>query len=263
MRGIIPILDGSFPFELRRMPGAWAEPDEAARLLGAETLPDRVEVPVWCYLMETDSGPGLVDAGGGTLMGKGFGGLAERLAEIGLDPGDIRTVWLTHLHGDHCGGLLDADGKAAFPAARIALSAVEAAFWFSSDLTAGLRPIAEDAQRALAPYADRIDLLADRERAGDATACGAPGHTAGHTAWLFEKKRALAAGDILHILALQLDRPDWSTVWDQDAEAAAHTRSLLIRFAVDGALTLLTGHAGPFAPGQDGGTIPQEAPQCP
>lgn len=252
MRGVVSIRDGSFAFDPRLMPGVRAAPDEAARLLGAAALPEAIKVPVWCYLVETEDGPALLDTGGGALMGAGFGALAGRLAALGIAPGEIRTVWLTHLHGDHCGGLLGPDGAAAFPVARITLPEAEAAFWLDAAPPAPLRPIADDARRALDPYAGRIDRVGDGDRIGPAVAQAAPGHTAGHTAWAFEGHGALAAGDIFHVPALQLARPDWSTDWDHDAAAAAQARQALTRRAADRGWTLLTGHGGPLAPGPEG-----------
>ena len=252
MRRVVPIRDGSFAFDPRLMPGVRAAPDEAARLLGAEALPETVDVPVWCYLVETGCGPGLLDTGGGALMGAGFGALAGRLTALGIAPGEIRTIWLTHLHGDHCGGLLGPEGAAAFPEARIALAEAEAAFWLDTEPPAPLRPIAEDARRALSPYAGRIDRVGDGDGVGPAVALAAPGHTAGHTAWVLEDHGALAAGDIFHVAALQLARPDWSTDWDHDPDAAAHARRALTDRAAGRGRTLLTGHGGPLAPGPDG-----------
>ncbi len=252
MRGVVPIRDGSFAFDPRLMPGVRADPGEAARLLGAGALPETVEVPVWCYLIETGDGPGLVDTGGGALMGAGFGALAGRLAALGVAPRDIRTVWLTHLHGDHCGGLLDSDGAAAFPEARIALAEAEAAFWLDIAPPAPLRPIAEDARRALAPYAGRVDRVREGDPVGPAVAQAAHGHTAGHTAWAFEDHDALAAGDIFHVPALQLARPDWSTDWDHDAAAATRARQDLTCRAAGRGWMLLTGHGGTLAPRPEG-----------
>src|SRR3954465_2067163 len=46
------------------------------------------------------------------------GVLVAALAELGVAPGDIPTVVITHVHDDHIGGLLDATGTPAFPNAR-------------------------------------------------------------------------------------------------------------------------------------------------
>lgn len=68
-----------------------------------------------------DAGPGLCSTAGNT--GNGVHMLASALAGYGLAPADITHIILTHLHQDHCGGVLAA-GPAAprdllFPEARI------------------------------------------------------------------------------------------------------------------------------------------------
>jgi hypothetical protein len=47
----------------------------------------------------------------------------------GIDPKQIDIVVISHFHGDHIGGLKNADGSPAFPNAEIKVPAVEAAFW--------------------------------------------------------------------------------------------------------------------------------------
>ena len=57
------------------------------------------------------------------------GHIAEELKKNGLAAGDVKTILLTHLHRDHYGGLVDADGKAAFPNAEVYVSRAERAYW--------------------------------------------------------------------------------------------------------------------------------------
>lgn len=244
MSAVQPIRDGAFPFDPRMIDGARSDPARAASLLGAETLPAQVDLPVWCYLIRTEAGPGLVDTGGGALMGAGFGALGGALAEAGVAPHQITRIWLTHLHADHCGGLLTAEGGAAFARARIAVGAGERAFWRARDLPQALEPIAREARAALAPYAGRIDAVHPGALLDGAEAVAAPGHTPGHLAWAFPALGVLAAGDIVHLGALQLADPGWSTDWDLDVRAATATRRALIARAQAQGLALLTGHAG-------------------
>ena len=56
----------------------------------------------------------LVDAG----IRRPVGELHFGLAELGIDPGDIQTIVLTHSDRDHVGGILDEDGGLSFPNAR-------------------------------------------------------------------------------------------------------------------------------------------------
>ncbi len=243
MTRVIPLLDGYIDFDPLLFPAARAEPEKAAHLLGSKTLPTQIDVPVWCYLIHTDAGPCLVDTGGDGLFGSPSA-LQKQLYEHGVAPGEIHRIWLTHLHGDHCGGLITKDGEPAFPNARLALPESETIYWFQPELDGTRAEIARDARTALAPYTGRIDDVAPGTEIDGAEALVARGHTPGHTAWLFADHGALAAGDIFHLPALQLPNPDWSTDWDIDPSAAAETRKALLKRAGKDGLTLLTGHGG-------------------
>jgi glyoxylase-like metal-dependent hydrolase (beta-lactamase superfamily II) len=62
--------------------------------------------------------------------------LALRLEEAGIDPASVTDVVLTHMHMDHCGGLL-ADGvkEQMRPDLRVHVAAAEADFWESPDFS--------------------------------------------------------------------------------------------------------------------------------
>ena len=55
------------------------------------------------------------------------GRLVAALGEVGIAVGDVDTVVLTHLHEDHCGGVVDGSGSPVFPDARHVVQAVEIA----------------------------------------------------------------------------------------------------------------------------------------
>jgi glyoxylase-like metal-dependent hydrolase (beta-lactamase superfamily II) len=47
------------------------------------------------------------------------------LAESGTAPGDIEVVVLTHVHDDHIGGTVTAQGEPAFPNARYVVNRID------------------------------------------------------------------------------------------------------------------------------------------
>jgi glyoxylase-like metal-dependent hydrolase (beta-lactamase superfamily II) len=49
----------------------------------------------------------------------GHASLIESLANEGFQPGDITDVLITHLHFDHCGGVIASGGRPQFPNARV------------------------------------------------------------------------------------------------------------------------------------------------
>jgi glyoxylase-like metal-dependent hydrolase (beta-lactamase superfamily II) len=80
-----------------------------------------------CLVVETPAGRVLVETGIGERVTdkvremRGYLGtpIAPALEAAGVEPGSIDIVAMSHLHFDHAGGLLRADGSRAFPRARI------------------------------------------------------------------------------------------------------------------------------------------------
>ena len=64
----------------------------------------------------------LVDSGTGgyPMYGQGNGRLMESMAAAGLDPKAVKTILISHLHGDHIYGLMNNDTDVqVFPDAEI------------------------------------------------------------------------------------------------------------------------------------------------
>lgn len=178
---------------------------------------------ILAFLLKSPEATVLIDAG------LGGGTLEKALAGTGLAPEDISLILLTHLHGDHIGGLM-AEGRPAFPKAKIRLAREERDFWLSE---AGLAKFPdrqanfELARRTLAAYGDAVETFEfGAEVAPGLTSVAALGHTPGHTVYLLDAKpeKVLFWGDLIHAAALQFPRPDLSPRYDFDPEAAAKTR---------------------------------------
>jgi glyoxylase-like metal-dependent hydrolase (beta-lactamase superfamily II) len=166
------------------------------------------------------------------LVDTGFGGAVfESMKKLGTDPADVDVVLLTHMHGDHIGGL-SKDGQALFPKALIYVAGGERDYWTKTN--AGVAA-------ALAPYGGRVRTF--RPGALGATlfellpgisAIAAFGHTPGHTVFLLSSGSAklLIWGDIMHVQDIQFPRPDISVSYDTDPVQAAETRKKLLEYAV-------------------------------
>jgi hypothetical protein len=71
------------------------------------------------FVIQTDRNTILVDSGGGSTTVYSMGRLPENLRAAGFTPEEFDTVLVTHIHPDHTSGLLDTEGKPAFPRAEV------------------------------------------------------------------------------------------------------------------------------------------------
>ena len=201
--------------------------DECDALLGAASDPFWLSVN--CWLIRHRQQLILVDTGGGSMVPT-LGRLPDNLRAAGVAPDAVETILLTHLHSDHANGLIDAEGHAVFPNAELFVHEKEAGFWLDRDVTPKdserLRRNTLGAQRATAPYRDRIRRVSDGEVLPGISAVLLAGHTPGHTGWLLRSagERLLIWGDIVHLADVQIPRPDAALVFDVDQEAAVAAR---------------------------------------
>jgi glyoxylase-like metal-dependent hydrolase (beta-lactamase superfamily II) len=95
--------------------------------------PHKVATATNAYMINTAAKLVLVDTGGGATFGRGLGHLRENLAAAGYRPSQVDVVLVTHLHFDHGGGLIDAEGQSAFPNAVVYLAKAENDYWLSQE----------------------------------------------------------------------------------------------------------------------------------
>ena len=151
-----------------------------------------------CYLIRHERGLLLWDTGypdaladqpsgatGPTGTSRRKSKLVDDLAKLGVKPGDIRFVAISHHHGDHIGNL------DKFPSATFLMQAAEHAFAFEGKLTTfpATQPI--------------IRLNGDHDVFGDGsvTIISTPGHTVGHQSLALKLPKTgfvLLSGDAVH-----------------------------------------------------------------
>lgn len=210
----------------------------------------RVHLPVGAFVIRTGDRLVMIDAGIGVASNDSFvgGELLHGLRDIGIEPDEIDTIIVTHLHFDHCGwldsrGTNDLDGAAGtsdvtFPNATIHIGAADWAH-FVDDEGGG-------AQRAarLRSVADHVALIEhDSTIAQGVSVRATPGHTPGHQSVVVSSgdERLIVLGDVLHCPA-QLTESEWQFLYDVDADLASTTRELMLREAQDPHTTLLPSH---------------------
>jgi glyoxylase-like metal-dependent hydrolase (beta-lactamase superfamily II) len=190
----------------------------------------------------------LIDTACGPNMAPTAGRMMANLQAAGITPDDIDVVLLTHLHRDHVGGLLDADGRVAFPRAKLLMPEAEAVYWLDEGAAAAApedkRPAFTMAQQSTAPYGAAMQTFTAEEPLPGIKAVPLPGHTPGHTGYEMGAgdDRLLIWGDICHAPDVQTRRPEAAVIFDVDQPLAIATRRAILARAADERLLIAGMH---------------------
>ena len=228
-------------------------PDDAlGRVLGKYGLSSadwtEWESPYICLYVNTGKNRVLVDTGAGNLAPT-TGQLFGNLLSIGVAPGDIDTVIITHVHPDHAGGITDADGNLNFPEARYYLLREEWDFWTTDRAKNTLdehssQVLLQVAAKNLPPIQERLELVDDEaEIIPGVRAVAASGHTPGHMALVIssENENLLCLSDaVLH--PVHLEQPDWCSVFDVDPVQVTDSRRKLLDMTAVNDIPVLAFH---------------------
>ena len=232
---------GPVPWVLWR-PWAEDELDENRRLTQALN----------CLLVETPAGRVLIETGIGERMDakntamRGYTGtpVVPALRQAGFDPGTVDVVAMSHLHYDHAGGLLLADGSKAFPRATIVAQRAE----WEIALSDNGRVVASYDQPELRLVADwGADGWAegDRELLPGVSVVRTGGHSAGHQAVVVRGSgpgaRSVAFfGDLC--MRPWSANPRWVTAFDDFPLDSVEVKGELFRRAVEDDWTVVLSH---------------------
>ena len=232
---------GPVPWVLWR-PWAEAELDENRRLTQALN----------CLLIETPAGRVLVETGIGERMDdknramRGYEGtpIVPGLRDAGFDPGSVDIVAMSHLHYDHAGGLLLADGTKAFPRATIVAQRAE----WDVALSGNSRVLASYDQpelRLVSDWGAEGWAEGDRELLPGVSVVATGGHSAGHQAIVVRgtgpSARTVAFfGDLA--MRPWSANPRWVTSFDDFPLDSVEVKAELFRRAVEGDWTVVLSH---------------------
>ena len=207
-----------------------AKPEIIEKYAPDNTCPSATNVFLW----QIDSKNILFDAGFGR-------GLSDNLQFLKLKPEDIDAIFITHMHGDHIGGLL-LNEKAAFPNAKLYISKKEYDYWTDNEK---INQIPENqrggflfAKKVTEAYKDRLNLFEPNTDPYDEKtvyqgikAFATYGHTPGHTVYLLESNddMLLIWGDLTHAMAVQMPHPELGVTYDTDPDQAIQSRALALQ----------------------------------
>jgi len=240
---------------VRIVRAGWFRPDAGA-FLGV------VPRPLWSRFVETDDRGRilcrlnllLIEAGGKRILVETGTGLrlsardrdikgveggepVAALAALGEDPGSIDFVVVSHLHYDHAGGMVEVDGRPAFPNARYVIQRDEAQAARGDELR--LAGLMERDQLDVVQAAGQLaEVHGDVELVEGVTVARTGGHTRGSQAVLLGRaeadgERGIFFGDLIPTRWQLPVR--WTSAYDDYPIEAVEVRQALVsRAAADG-----------------------------
>ena len=181
---------------------------------------------------------------------------SKKLTDLGIKPESIKLILLTHMHGDHIGGLLQGDAR-RFPNAKVLSATLEYEHWMQQQPTGLVGKIASSYGQDFAKFKFDDEVFANA--LVTVKALDASGHTPGHAAFLIESKQAdkekfLIVGDLLHAAALQFPVPEACASFDMDREKSIASRKRILDLAAEGKILI----GGMHFPPPSIGTVKKE-----
>ncbi len=225
-----PDAGGFFGVVPKALWSRFAETDERGRLLCRLNLL-LIEAGGRRVLVETGTGVRM-EAKDRDIKGVEGGDPVAALRAVGEDPGSIDFVVLSHLHYDHAGGMVDADGRPFFPNARYVLQRDEAEAAHGDELRVqGIMEAEQlDAVRAAGLLAE---VHGEVELVEGVRVLRTGGHTRGSQAVLIGSEgageRAIFWGDLIPTRWQIPVR--WTSAYDDYPVEAVEMRNRLVRQA--------------------------------
>jgi glyoxylase-like metal-dependent hydrolase (beta-lactamase superfamily II) len=220
------------------------------KLVEAELTPQNMlNQALNCLVIDTPDGRVLVETGIGERMDehhraqRGVTGkpILPSLRDAAVDPASIDVVAVSHLHFDHAGGLLTADGDRAFTNARVVAQADE---WrFALDSNPRLQASYEQADlRIVEPWASPQSARGDEEIVPGVSVVRTGGHSGGHQAIVVRGQNETVGffGDLC--MRPWSAHPRWVPSFDDFPLTSVEVKASLFRQAAEEGWTVVLSH---------------------
>jgi glyoxylase-like metal-dependent hydrolase (beta-lactamase superfamily II) len=214
--------------------GVGLMPEDVAAVLSANNVAtDKLPLSIQPLLVKTADKLLLFDTGAGGNFGPGSGKLLALFTAAGVDPATVTDVFISHAHGDHIGGLVNAQGGLAFPNAAIHISNPEWTF------LSGLKD-EQAKEMGLPNHAALVALVKPKIVGftpgaelvpGVVTAVEIKGHTPGHSGYKITSGAGslLYVADSMHHYIISVQKPEWTNAFDGDNKVATASRVALVK----------------------------------
>ena len=213
--------------------GVGGTPDEVSALLSAAGQPtDKIHLALDPLLVRSADRVLLFDTGAGTNFGPNAGNLSAAMAYAGVDPASVTDIFISHVHGDHVGGLANAEGGLNFPNAKIHISKPEWDFLASLGAEKAKQVGVQNFDALVAAMKPKVDAFKPGAELipGVVKAVAIKGHTPGHSGYKITSgtDSLLYIGDAMHSSIISVQKPDWPMAFDSDQKAGAASRAALL-----------------------------------
>jgi glyoxylase-like metal-dependent hydrolase (beta-lactamase superfamily II) len=214
-----------------------------AEFLEENNLPPAFSTTINIILVRDESGLTLMDTGNGAAASAN---LIPTLELLGIAPGDINHIVMSHFHPDHINGLVT-DGELVFPNAEVHFPTAEYEFLQNAPTGTPFDALIQTANDylGLAEAADQLTFFeSDAEVLPGVQSIATLGHTPGHHSFLLSSGDAqlMATVDVANNAHISLAHPEWFFGFDAIPEQASETRKAVFGRAADEKLQILAYH---------------------